>query len=254
MKKVLIIENAGDTQDNLKSILSSADFEIFFSHDKRDGLKIATRYLPDLILFCFTNGSGDRECVRKFYSDEALASVPLIVLAKKSSFEEQRCVMELGADDYIPFEFMEKSLLNSIQNRFTKLSRLKQSIYNSVNTFDECNEPVKRDDHILVKIGNNLKLVEFTDIVCITAMKEYSKMITKDNYKIIVRKSLRRWVKILPAKLFLRIHRATIININYIEKINRTNERTYTAHLKNIKETFDFSHRYANIMRRTFPT
>ena len=254
MKKVLVIENAGEAPNNLEPILSRADFEVFFSHDKHDGLKIATRYLPDLILFCYANGNGDKGCIKKFFSDEALATVPLIVLANKFSFEEQRAVMELGADDYIPFEFLERSLLNSVINRLSKLSRLKQSVHNSINTFDEYSEPVKRDDHMLVKIGNNLKLIEFAEIVCITAMKEYSKIITKDNCKIIVRKSLRKWVRTLPAKSFLRIHRATIININYIEKINKTNERTYTVHLKNIRETFDFSHRYANIMRRTFPT
>ena len=62
------------------------------------------------------------------------------------------------------------------------------------------------------------------------------------------------WLGAVSVPSFLQIHRATIINIDYIEKIVKSNERTYTVHLKNIPETFDFSQRYTNIMRRTFPT
>ena len=161
--------------------------------------------------------------------------------------------MDAGIDDFVPVNFLEVSLVNSINNRINKIEKMKESIQNNLNSFEENSKLEKDDDHVLVKIGNKLKLVEYSEIVCITALKEYSKIITKDNYKIVVRKSLKRWVKTLPAKSFLRIHRATIININYIEEIVKTNERTYTVHLKNIKESFDFSHRYANLMRRTFP-
>jgi DNA-binding LytR/AlgR family response regulator len=85
-------------------------------------------------------------------------------------------------------------------------------------------------------------------------LKEYSKIKTNDNLEILVRKSMRNWVKLLPSNSFLRIHRATIININFIDKISQTNSRIYTVSLKGIKDTFDFSYRYANIMRRSFPT
>ena len=65
---------------------------------------------------------------------------------------------------------------------------------------------------------------------------------------------MRNWVKVLPAKSFLRIHRATIINLEYVDKISQANGRTYTVSLKGVKDTFDFSYRYANVMRQTFPS
>jgi DNA-binding LytR/AlgR family response regulator len=64
---------------------------------------------------------------------------------------------------------------------------------------------------------------------------------------------MRNWIDILPPNAFLRIHRGTIINLNYIDKINQTGVRTYTVSLKGITSVFDFSYRYANIMRRSFP-
>ncbi len=171
-----------------------------------------------------------------------------------NSFEQFRKVMDIGADDYLPVELLEKSLLSSVNRRLDKVSMIKASLNNQTNYFEEETGQPQSDDHILIKIGNKLKLVKFADIVCITALKEYSKLTTKDNCKIVVRKSLKNWISLLPAKCFLQIHRATIINIDCIEKIVKTNDRTYTVNLLNISESFDISHRYANIIRHKFPT
>lgn len=254
MKKILVIQNNDDEIKEIENILSEDDFEIFYSHKLKDGLEISLRYLPDLILFFLKNDDTNIDVISKIAKEEKTSSIPLIVVSGMSSFQLQRKVMEAGADDYLPAEFLSGSLLNSINKRLEKLERLKTSISNRINSFDEENGKIKRDDHILVKIGNKLKLVKFADIVCITAMKEYSTLTTYENCKIVMRKSLKNWISVLPSKSFLQIHRSTIINIEYIDKIVKTNERTYTVHLKYILETFDFSQRYANIMRNTFPT
>jgi two-component system LytT family response regulator len=162
--------------------------------------------------------------------------------------------MELGVEDYLPEQFIQSSLLNTIFNRFEKRRKMKQFLIDQINNFEEIEKPTKQADHLLVKLGTKIKLVKFSDIVCITAMKEYSKIKTNGNLDILVRKSMRNWVKMLPPNAFLRIHRATIINLNFIDKISQSNNRTYTVSLKGIKDTFDFSYRYANIMRRSFPS
>ncbi len=254
MQKILIVGDAERIIKRLESILPVDNFKLYFSPDKNDGYKIASRYPPDLILYCCNNGNDDFAFVKKICFDEALSIIPLIVLAEDFLVEKQRAVMDLGADDYLPESLIEKSLFNSVNVRLSKLNRIKEIIRGSISNLDQQESIKDHDDHILVKIGNKLKLVEFSEIACITALKEYSKIITRENSRIVIRKSLKGWIKLLPAKSFLRIHRATIININYIEEITRTNERTYTVHLKNIKDTFDFSYRYANIMRQTFPT
>ena len=254
MKKILVIQNNDDDIKDLENILSNDEFEIFYSHKPADGLEISSRYSPNLILIYANNDAGSYDVLSKISGEEKTSSIPTIVVSGKSSFEEQRKVMDLGADDYLPLNLLKESLLNSVKKRLEKLNKLKLNISNQINSFEEENEKPKRDDHILVKIGNKLKLIKFADIVCITSLKEYSKLTTNENCKIVVRKSLKNWIALLPSKSFLQIHRATIINIDYIEKIEKTSERTYTVHLKGISETFDFSHRYANIMRQTFPT
>ena len=254
MKKILLVDTGGRIANKIETIIPSSDSRLFIASDYNDGYRIAVRYYPDLILMCSDKTSDLSAYLKRIGENEVLSVIPIIVITENFSIEEQRIIMDMGADDYIAESFLTDSLRVSIDKRLSKISLIKQVVHTSINTLDEYNGNNENNDHILVKIGNKLKLIEYSEIACITAMKEYSKIITGDNCKIIVRKSLKAWVKILPAKTFLRIHRATIININYIEEITRINERTYTVHLKNIKGTFDFSYRYANIMRHTFPT
>ena len=190
----------------------------------------------------------------RILNNDATAYIPILVISTIPSFEDQRMLMELGVEDYLPEQFIRSSLLNTIFNRFEKRRKMKQFLSDQINNFEEIETPAKKADHLLVKLGTKLKLVKFSDIVCITAMKEYSKIKINGNLEILVRKSMRNWVKMLPPNAFLRIHRATIINLNYIDKISQANSRTYTVSLKGIKDTFDFSYRYANIMRRSFPS
>ncbi|MFA7418224.1 MAG: response regulator transcription factor [Melioribacteraceae bacterium] len=254
MKKILVIQNnSGDLHD-IDLLLPKEEFEIYYSQNLKDGLEIAIRYLPNLIVFYLDKEGNGIKILTKISNDERTNLIPLIVVSMKYAVEEQRKVMELGVDDYIPVELVGSSLVNAINKRIEKLSKLKAAINNRLNSFEEESLKPKRDDHILVKIGNKLKLIKFTDIVCVTALKEYSKLTTKDNCKIVVRKSLKNWLAVLPSNSFLQIHRATIINLEYVDKIVRANERTYTVFLKHITESFDFSHRYANIMRHTFPS
>jgi response regulator RpfG family c-di-GMP phosphodiesterase len=251
--KVLIIE---DKKDNLKIIgdlLDSALYATHYSHDKNDGVEIAIRYEPELIIFHYCE-SNDLNYLLQILNNEATAFIPIIVIPAIPSFEDLRMLMELGVEDYIPEHFIRSSLIKTIVSRFEKIKKLRQHISEQIEAFEEIEKPNKLPDHLLVKLGTKLKLVKFSDIICITALKEYSKIKTNENLDILVRKSMRNWVKLLPSDSFLRIHRATIINLNYILKITQTNGRTYTVSLKGVKDTFDFSYRYANIMRRSFPT
>jgi response regulator RpfG family c-di-GMP phosphodiesterase len=251
--KILLIEDKDCNLKVVENLLNPDKFSVHYSHDKNDGIEIAFRYLPDFILFHFEE-KDDIHYLEQLFENEPTSGIPIIIIPSAPTFEEQRMLMEIGVEDYIPLWFLEESLLKTINCRYSKLVRMKERVNEQINSFEEIDAPQKNNDHLLVKIGKKLKLVKFSEIVCITALKEYSKIKTIDNFEILVRKSMRNWIKILPEKSFLRIHRATIINLEYIDKISQINNRTYTVSLKGLKNSFDFSYRYANIMRRTFPS
>ena len=252
MKKVLIIEDKNNNLKHIEDVLDAQRFAIHYSHDKKDGVDIAFYYVPDVILFHYS-GPHDQSYLQKLLCNDATASIPIIIISANPTFEEQRLLMEMGVEDYMPEIFITSSLLKTIINRFEKLRKIKHNLNEQMESFEKIGIPEKQKDHLLVKLGTKLKLIKFTDIVYITALKEYTKIKTTDNAEVIVRKSMRNWIDILPPNAFLRIHRGTIINLNFIDKINQTGGRTYTVSLKGASCVFDFSSRYANIMRRSFP-
>lgn len=255
LKKILIIENAAACESGTESVLTEAGYKTYTSAGDKDGIEIACHYHPDLIICNAKTHEDGFKTLEFLCSDSSTETIPIIFIADTYDKTKMRKAMELGADDYLTKPLDINSLKRAIQTVFKKREALKQKmILNLSASFgDEENEPVK-NDHILIKIGTKLKFIKYTNIVCINALKEYSQVITSDNCKITVRKSLRNWMELLPPKAFLRIHRATIVNMEYVEKIVKTNSRSYEVYLQIIKDPFQLSQRFANIMRKSFPS
>lgn len=255
MKTVLIIQDKKDQNSYIQEMLNHSDFKIYFTCGKNDGLEIAARYLPDLIVCDFDDQTMYPDLLKSLQFNPAAASIPVLIVISDLVNTDINRLFCSGADNCIIKPFTSAELLRIIESRFKKISLLKEKFSDPfVDSLDGSNGTKKRNDHILVKLGAKLKLVEYSKIEMITALKEYSQIVTEDKVKIVVRKSLKQWLEVLPPKDFLRIHRATIINIHYLEKIEKTGLRTYTVHLKNISESFSLSQRFANIMRRSFPS
>ena len=168
----------------IDDILDPDKFEINYSHDKNDGVEIAIRYLPDIIIFLYTKPE-DIGLLNKLIENDRTSGLVLITVSNNPFFEEQRSLMELGVEDYIPYNLLETSLLKSIQSRLKRSEKLKEKLNEDINSFETIKTQVKRDDHIIIKIGRKIKLIKFSEIVCITALKEYSCIRTSDNLEII---------------------------------------------------------------------
>ncbi len=253
MKKILVINGKNEQHFEFRSLLESAGFGIYITKGEEDGLKIADRYSPDVIVCNVDDFEKELQVIRILNNNSSTESIPLLLITSTRNPAHVRAAMELGADDVLLKPFNHESILRSVEKRLRKIKiikeKLTEQIISSENVFSNQQKNV---DHVLIKIGTQLKIVEFARIICITSLKEYSKVNTDDNCKIIVRKSIRNWVEVLPPKNFLRIHRGTIINISFLEKIEKTGFRSYSVFLKNISTPFALSQRYSNVMRRTF--
>jgi DNA-binding LytR/AlgR family response regulator len=253
LKKILLIH--GNTEQNFEfqSVLEIEGFNTYITIGESDGLKIADRYMPDIIICDLDNYENELGVVKKLNENISTECIPLLIITSTTNNAHIRAAMELGADDVLVKPIIYKSLLRSINKRLRKIevlrAHLTDKIISSENAFSS---QTKKIDHVLVKIGTNLKLIEFSRIVCISALKEYSKVIIDDGSKVVVRKSIKNWVETLPAKDFLRIHRATIVNMLFLDKIEKAGFRSYNVYLKNISTPFPISQRYGNIMKKTF--
>jgi DNA-binding LytR/AlgR family response regulator len=253
LKKILIIHSSQKQDFEFQNVLETAGYSTYITAGESDGLKIADRYLPHVIICDLNDYEKELVVIKNLNNSPSTECIPLLVITSTSQNGHMRAAMELGADDVLLKPVNHESLLRSIKKRLRKIEVIKQILTDEIiSTENAFSEYSKKPDHLLIKIGTKLKLVEFSKIVCITALKEYSKITTDDDCKIVVRKSIKNWIETLPSKDFLRIHRATIVNMLFLDKIEKAGFRNYNLYLKNISTPFPISQRYSNIMKKTF--
>jgi len=97
-----------------------------------------------------------------------------------------------------------------------------------------------------------MRFVKIKDIKFIRAENPYVNLKLRDGKNYLLRQTLTRWEVRLPSKLFIRIHRSTIINTEFITKIEKLATTSYLIRLKDEKEPFVISKRYSSKLRNRF--
>ncbi len=125
MKKILVIEDNPDMRDNIVEILELANYHVITAQDGKDGINRAREEHPDLIVCDLMMPGIDGFGVLKILSTDPLTTdIPFIILSAKSTKEDIRAGMDIGADDYLTKPFEEMDLLNAIQGRLRFRERL----------------------------------------------------------------------------------------------------------------------------------
>lgn len=108
------------------------------------------------------------------------------------------------------------------------------------------------EDRLFLDFGERSRFLKISTIKCICADGDYTQVFTEDGKKHLVTKSLKEWEDRLPEKYFVRIHRSTIINLEFIEKVETWFSRSYQIHLREMKEPLTVSRRYASQIKLKF--
>jgi two-component system LytT family response regulator len=133
--------------------------------------------------------------------------------------------------------------------------RLTQAINKllATNKNDESNitdEKLEYDDIIYLIIDGSLKFIKVSLLKCIVAERNYSYIFYDGKRKELISKTLSEWEKKLPEKYFVRIHRSTIVNFEYVEKVKKRKNYTHEVTIKGIDEPFIISRRYAAKLKK----
>ncbi|MFO7446327.1 MAG: response regulator [Ignavibacteriaceae bacterium] len=246
MKKILIIEDDYSVKSLIREIFEENNYKVFSASDGKEGIAIAKEILPDIIICDImmpgTNGYEVKEALNK---EESTVLIPFIFLTAKAEMNDLRSGMDLGADDYIVKPFRVTSLLKTVETRLTKLEDIRNSGRASKDENEAPEKHLTEGERLLVTVKNKTKFVKIGDIICITALGEYSTINLIDGSKIVLRKVLKEWENKLSTSTFLRIHRSTIINLNYVARIEKWYNRSYKIFMQNINQDFIISQRYA---------
>ena len=248
MNKILVIEDERNIREIIQALLQQEGFTVFTAKNGNEGITTALKEIPNLIVCDIRMPGMDGYSVLKELSKcDATRFVPFIFLTAKVESNDLRHGMELGADDYIFKPFKTEELLNSIKSRLKKIETLKAKFSNAPTVLMKKKYSI--DDRIFVQTSGNPHLIKINEILFISAERQYSSINLLARKSYLLRKPITKWEEQLPEKNFLRIHRSTIINLDYIVKIEKWDNSSYLVHLKNVSKPFEISKRYATKIR-----
>lgn len=125
MKKILVIEDEPDMRRNLTTILRLEKFVPLAAANGREGIALALKEIPDLILCDVMMPEIDGYGVLKeLHNHPATMNVPFIFLTAKGEKADVRSGMNLGADDYLTKPVDKSELLRAIRTRLARAEQL----------------------------------------------------------------------------------------------------------------------------------
>jgi len=83
------------------------------------------------------------------------------------------------------------------------------------------NQDLLYNDRLFLLMGKEMVFLKISSIVYIQAEGDYTKIYTVNNKSGLILKSMKEWESRLPKTYFCRVHRSSIINLEFINKIEK---------------------------------
>lgn len=125
--KVLVVDDEPDIVDLLTYNLKKEGYEVETSEDGNKAVKIASKFLPDVILLdiMMPNQDGVETC-RQMREIPELKSTFIIFLTARSEEYSEVAAFDVGADDYITKPIKPRALMSRIAALFRRESKKDQ--------------------------------------------------------------------------------------------------------------------------------
>ncbi|MEM1309684.1 MAG: response regulator, partial [Cyanobacteria bacterium P01_H01_bin.153] len=125
MRKILVIEAAGDCRSSHLQLLSQEGYETITTANSPSALELIRQQYPDLVLCALELSGGDNfELLQYLQHQPDLLSIPIILLTTiRNDLRWRQCIM-LGADDCLIEPFSNRELIEAIAIRLRKQDAL----------------------------------------------------------------------------------------------------------------------------------
>ena len=131
MKRILVIDDKEDVRSVVTSMLTSFGFSTCEARTGHEGLQMALKQRPDLIL-CDVN-MPEMDGYRTLAAIRALPSLmatPFIFMAGCGGKEDLRRGMVCGADDFLGKPFQPEELFEAVTSRLVRQTELQYEAFN----------------------------------------------------------------------------------------------------------------------------
>jgi two-component system LytT family response regulator len=106
-------------------------------------------------------------------------------------------------------------------------------------------EALTYEDRLFLRLDDRMVFLRVRDIVAVLAAGDNSVLHLADGKQARARKSLREWVGRLPERDFVRIHRSTMVNLEFVERLEEWSHFSYRVYLRGLAKPLQMSRRWA---------
>jgi len=205
--KIVVIDDEESVRDVVKAYLERDGFTVYVAANGRDGLALAERRSPDLIVLdlMLPDISGEEICQEV----RSRSDVPIVMLTAKASEDERIGGLIAGADDYLVKPFSPRELVARVRAVLRRTKGVETPLV-EILRFDEGRLEIDTVKHAVLRDGAPVDL-------------------TPNEYKLLL--ALARY----PGRAYSRF-----------ELVNRVQgydyegyERTIDVHVKNLRKKIE---------------
>ena len=120
MPRILIVEDQEDNRRILRDLLTAAGYELLEATAGDEGVAVAAREAPDLILMDIQlPGLDGYEATRRIRANPALAKTPIIAVTSYALSGDEVKARAAGCDDYVTKPYSPRALLAKVREHLT---------------------------------------------------------------------------------------------------------------------------------------
>src|SRR5215467_8827041 len=114
-KRILVVEDDGDSRRILRDLLASADYQMLEAEDGKQGIAVAKAERPDLILMDIQLPLVDGyEATRRIRANPELKSIPIIAVTSYALSGDEAKALAAGCNGYFAKPFSPRVILAKI--------------------------------------------------------------------------------------------------------------------------------------------
>ena len=226
MIKCVIIDDEPLARSIVKEYLQvHTDIEVMQEcSDGFEGVKAIIQHKPDIIFLDIQMPK-----ITGFEMLELIDS-PVSVIFTTAFDEYAVKAFEAYAIDYLLKPF-SKERFNKALNKWKELHANTEVKPNTNALLENAHKQPEEQNRVVVKNGNNIKIIPINDIHYIEAYDDYVKIFTKDGYSL-KKKTMNYFEQTFDANQFVRVHRSYMVQVAQITRIESMEKDSHIALLK----------------------
>ncbi len=232
--KALIVDDERLARKEIISMLKDYENIIIYgeAEDVPSAIKAITKQKPDVIFLDIQMpGKSGFDLLNEINIDSKIIFV--------TAFDEYAIrAFEINALDYL----LKPISPGRLQKAIGRLDKNENSNNNSLRK-------LKYNDRLFLSIDSQMQFLKVSSILSISSAGDYSELLTFNGKKELTQKSMKEWESRLPENYFSRIHRSTIINMEFVERLEEWYNYSYRVYLKGTKNPYLISRRYVSKLK-----